>query len=478
MARHGIRVRARRDLARRQLAHGARPRGSRTSTSPGCRCSSGSYSPCRSAGCQARSPAYPAIITTTGLLYTIPSLALFVMMPLLLGTKILDPVNVVVAMTIYTVALLVRIVADGLARGARPRRAGRDGHGLPGRCAGSFGVELPLAVPVIAAGLRVAAVSNVSIVSVASIIGVSQLGDLLVDGYNRVIWGELLTGILACVLLALVLDVVIQAGLGPSRRGCERRGVGRDPLTDRLVRRPGQLAGGGRHPAPVARPPGLHPVRPSCWLQRWRSPSGCGSPHPAVLAGWCRSPTRARGAERSACSSPCRCCSAPDLGDPGIPRASIVVLVILGDPADPRGHVRRIKGAVPRRRGTPRAGRITGSQVARQVEVPNAAAAAAVGSPARRCCRSSRPPRSPRWSGSVAGEVPDRRDRPGRLPARRRWGAARGAARGGARRRAGARAASGRLARSGRGRPPECWRARGGPARCQWSREGFSRRRG
>ena len=50
----------------------------------------------------------------TGLLYTIPSLALFVIMPLVLGTKILDPFNVVVAMTIYTVALLVRTVADGL----------------------------------------------------------------------------------------------------------------------------------------------------------------------------------------------------------------------------------------------------------------------------------------------------------------------------------------------------------------------------
>jgi osmoprotectant transport system permease protein len=157
------------------------------------------------------SRAYPAIITTTGLLYTIPSLALFVMMPLLLGTKILDPVNVVVAMTIYTVALLVRTVADGLRAVPDHVEQAATAMGYQG-LRRLVGVELPLAVPVIAAGLRVAAVSNVSIVSVASIIGVSQLGDLLVDGYNRVIWGELLTGILACVLLALVLDVVIQAG--------------------------------------------------------------------------------------------------------------------------------------------------------------------------------------------------------------------------------------------------------------------------
>ena len=72
------------------------------------------------------------------------------------------------------------------------------------------GVDLPLAIPVIAAGLRVAAVSNVSIVSIASLIGVSQLGDLLVDGYNRAIKGELAAGILGCVLLAVVLDLAIR----------------------------------------------------------------------------------------------------------------------------------------------------------------------------------------------------------------------------------------------------------------------------
>ena len=70
-------------------------------------------------------------------------------------------------------------------------------------------VQLPLAIPVIAAGLRVAAVSNVSIVSIASLIGVAQLGSLLTDGYNRAIAGELLTGIVAALLLALVFDLVV-----------------------------------------------------------------------------------------------------------------------------------------------------------------------------------------------------------------------------------------------------------------------------
>jgi osmoprotectant transport system permease protein len=157
------------------------------------------------------SRSYPALITTTGLLYTIPSLALFVLMPGVLGTKILDPVNVVVAMTVYTVALLVRTVADGLRAVPDHVEQAATAMGYRG-VRRLFGVELPLAVPVIAAGLRVAAVSNVSIVSVASLLGVSQLGDLLVDGYNRVIWGELVVGILACVVLALLLDLVILAG--------------------------------------------------------------------------------------------------------------------------------------------------------------------------------------------------------------------------------------------------------------------------
>jgi len=157
------------------------------------------------------SRAYPAIITTTGLLYTIPSLALFVIMPIVLGTKILDPVNVIVAMTIYTVALLVRTVADGLNAVPDDIAQAATAMGYKG-VRRLFGVELPLAAPVIAAGLRVAAVSNVSIVSIATLIGVSQLGDLLVDGYNRVIWGELITGIVSCVLLALALDAVIVLG--------------------------------------------------------------------------------------------------------------------------------------------------------------------------------------------------------------------------------------------------------------------------
>jgi osmoprotectant transport system permease protein len=151
---------------------------------------------------------YTPLVAGTGLLYTIPSLALFILMPLLLGTRILDAVNVVVAMTIYTLALLVRTVADALravpdsviasatAMGLRPLRR-------------LFTVELPLAVPVISAGMRVAAVSNVSIVSVAALIGVPQLGSLFTDGFYRDFLDPILAGLVACVLLALLFDLVI-----------------------------------------------------------------------------------------------------------------------------------------------------------------------------------------------------------------------------------------------------------------------------
>jgi osmoprotectant transport system permease protein len=156
---------------------------------------------------------YPILIIGTGLLYTIPSLALFIMLPLLLGTRILDPSNVVIAMTIYTVALLVRTVADGL--GSVPEAVNQSATAMGYKRGRRFmSVELPLAVPVISAGLRVAAVSNVSIVSVAALIGVQQLGSLFTDGFNRAFMEPIIVGVVACVLLALIFDAVI---LGATR---------------------------------------------------------------------------------------------------------------------------------------------------------------------------------------------------------------------------------------------------------------------
>lgn len=166
---------------------------------------------------------YPPIVSIAGLLYTIPSLALFVLLPGLLKTQILDPNNVIVALTVYTVALLVRVVADGLAEvpGDVNQAAIAMGYRGFGRL---LKVELPIAVPVIGAGLRVAAVSNVSLVSVAALIGVPELGKLFTNGFQDFYQTPILLGIVLIVLLALVFDVVIQLlirALTPWRRAVQ-----------------------------------------------------------------------------------------------------------------------------------------------------------------------------------------------------------------------------------------------------------------
>ena len=144
-------------------------------------------------------------INVAGLLYTIPSLALFVLLPPLLGTRILDPINVIVALTVYTVALLVRTVADALS--AVPpvvvNSATAMGYGPLRRFAA---VELPLSVPVVVAGLRVAAVSSISLVTVGALIGFGGLGKMFTDGFQRGIPAEIVTGIVLVLLLALVVD--------------------------------------------------------------------------------------------------------------------------------------------------------------------------------------------------------------------------------------------------------------------------------
>jgi len=154
---------------------------------------------------------YGVLIAGSGLLYTIPSLALFILMPLLLGTRILDTANVYVAMTLYTLALLVRTVADGLGAVSESTRQSATAMGFTS-LSRLAKVELPLAVPVISSGLRVAAVSNVSIVSVASLVGFPQLGYYLTDGYQRSFPTEIIVGIVGCVVLALIFDTVIRAG--------------------------------------------------------------------------------------------------------------------------------------------------------------------------------------------------------------------------------------------------------------------------
>jgi osmoprotectant transport system permease protein len=144
-------------------------------------------------------------INVAGLLYTVPSLALFVILPAILGTGILNPVNVIVALTVYTLALLVRTVADALS--AVPGMVVDSATAMGYRPLRRFlSVELPLSVPVVLAGLRVAAVSSISLVTVGSVVGFGGLGKMFTDGFQRDIPQEIIAGIVLVLVIALVVD--------------------------------------------------------------------------------------------------------------------------------------------------------------------------------------------------------------------------------------------------------------------------------
>jgi osmoprotectant transport system permease protein len=148
------------------------------------------------------------ILAVFGVIYSIPSLALFVALPLVLGTSILSPLNVAVALAIYSVALLVRSVVDGLRSVpvSVKQSASAMGYGWFARLAR---VELPLAMPVIFAGLRVATVSNIALVSVAAMIGGGALGKLFDRGLASRFYTPLIVGLVLSVLLALLADALI-----------------------------------------------------------------------------------------------------------------------------------------------------------------------------------------------------------------------------------------------------------------------------
>ena len=148
------------------------------------------------------------ILAVFGVIYSIPSLALFVALPLVLGTSILSPLNVAVALAIYSVALLVRNVVDGLRSvpASVKQSAEAVGYGWFRRLAR---IELPLAMPVVFAGLRVATVSNIALVSVAAVVGGGALGKLFDRGLASRFYTPLIAGLVLSVLLALLADALI-----------------------------------------------------------------------------------------------------------------------------------------------------------------------------------------------------------------------------------------------------------------------------
>lgn len=144
------------------------------------------------------------------IIFTIPSLALFVVLPLIIPTRILDETNVIVALTLYTTALLVRAVPEAL--DAVPAYV-RDAAAAVGytRIGQLVKVDLPLSIPVLIAGLRVVAVTNISMVAVGSVIGIGGLGTWFTEGYQADKSDQIVAGIIAIFVLAVIIDVLILA---------------------------------------------------------------------------------------------------------------------------------------------------------------------------------------------------------------------------------------------------------------------------
>lgn len=145
------------------------------------------------------------ILTLVGVLYTIPSLALFVILPPLLGIGFLSEANVLIALTIYAVAIMARSVAEAL-QSVDPdvrQAAIAVGYSSWSRL---LTVDFPLAGPVLLAGLRVVAVSTVSLLTIGIVVGVQSLGYLFLNGSQRGIVEEVLAGVVMVVIVALLFD--------------------------------------------------------------------------------------------------------------------------------------------------------------------------------------------------------------------------------------------------------------------------------
>ncbi|MBY8847934.1 ABC transporter permease [Saccharothrix longispora] len=148
------------------------------------------------------------LVGLSNVVYTIPSLALFAIIPAVIGTQVLDPLNVILALTVYTTALLVRPVAEAL--DAVPAHVTAAATAMGFRPLRRFlTVELPLSVPVLAAGVRVGSVSNISLVSVGALIGTGGLGTLFTDGFRQRYLAPIAIGIVLTLVLALVVDLLL-----------------------------------------------------------------------------------------------------------------------------------------------------------------------------------------------------------------------------------------------------------------------------
>jgi osmoprotectant transport system permease protein len=150
---------------------------------------------------------YPPALTVVTIIYAVPSLALFIALIPAFG---LTDTNVIIALTVFSLCVILPNVVAGLRAvpAAVTQAATAMGYGPLRRL---ITIELPLAVPVIMAGLRVGVVSSISLASVGQLIGVTSLGYLFVDGLQRSFPTEIYAGLFLVIVLALVCDLILVA---------------------------------------------------------------------------------------------------------------------------------------------------------------------------------------------------------------------------------------------------------------------------
>jgi osmoprotectant transport system permease protein len=146
------------------------------------------------------------LLGLTGVIYTIPSLALFALLAPVTG---LTGTTVVIGLTGYTLLVLVRNVLAGLAGVPEDVVEAARGMGM-GPVRLFLRVQLPLALPTVLAGVRVATVSTVALVTVGVVVSNGGLGQLIFEGFNNNLYrAQILTASLLCVLLAALADVLL-----------------------------------------------------------------------------------------------------------------------------------------------------------------------------------------------------------------------------------------------------------------------------
>jgi osmoprotectant transport system permease protein len=146
-----------------------------------------------------------AALSVTGILYTIPSLAAFA---LLLPYTGLSQYTAIIPLTTYTLLILLRNVLAGLDAVPDDVLEAAQGMGYSGTRR-LFAVELPLSVPSIIAGLRIAAVTLIGLVPVAALVGQGGLGTFMIDGFDRDFQTPLTVGTVLVVAIAVAADALL-----------------------------------------------------------------------------------------------------------------------------------------------------------------------------------------------------------------------------------------------------------------------------